>query len=297
VSAQTPLILKTRSEIQEWRSQLEYNPANLAIGKTDSLLPATNPADRRSAIGFIPTPNLAHLSVGFIPTMGALHSGHASLIRAARTTNDIVVLSIFVNPTQFNNPDDLKHYPKTWEADLALATECGVDMIFAPDSMDELYPDQYRYQITEKEFSSELCGAHRPGHFDGVLTIVMKLFQLVRPTRAYFGEKDHQQLTLIQGMVEAFFLPLEVVACPTQREESGLALSSRNLRLTPEEKALAPKLYQTITTVHGRTEAIDELSALGFHVEYLEDKPAQNGTRRYVAAHLGSVRLIDNVAI
>jgi pantoate--beta-alanine ligase len=261
------LVLKTRAALQDWRQMVEAN----------------------------------HTSVGFVPTMGALHAGHESLLKAARKENERVVLSIFVNPTQFNNPDDLKNYPKTWDADLGLARRNGVDVIFAPDSMDELYPDQYRYQLTEKEFSKELCGAHRPGHFDGVLTVVMKLFQLVRPARAYFGEKDHQQLTLIQGMVEAFFLPVEIVPCATLREKSGLAMSSRNVRLTPKELEIAPALYQTITTIKNRDQAKEKLAELGFQVEYLVDRVATiNHTprlRRYVAAHLGSVRLIDNVEL
>jgi pantoate--beta-alanine ligase len=215
--------------------------------------------------------------------------------------HDRVVLSIFVNPTQFNNPDDLKNYPKTFDADLAKARQCGVDAIFAPDSVDELYPDQYHYQLTENEFSKELCGAHRPGHFDGVLTVVMKLFQLVRPTRAYFGEKDHQQLTLVQGMIEAFFLPIELVPCRTLREKSGLAMSSRNVRLTPEELALAPQLYHTLTTVKNNAQAKEKLTQLGFKVEYLVDRVStvnkNSKMRRCVAAQLGKVRLIDNVEL
>jgi len=232
-------------------------------------------------------------TVGFVPTMGALHSGHESLIQYSVKDNDFTVLSIFVNPTQFNNADDLKHYPKTFESDLQMAQKNGVDAVFAPDHMEELYPDQYRFQITESQFSKELCGAHRPGHFNGVLSVVMKLLNLADATRAYFGEKDHQQLTLIQGMVEAYFLKTKIIACPTVREESGLAKSSRNLRLTADELKLAPMLYQTITTVRDRTMAIAKLSELGFKVDYLEDK----NNRRYVAAHLGAVRLIDNVAL
>ena len=173
-------------------------------------------------------------TVGFVPTMGALHSGHESLLAASQQENDLTVLSIFVNPTQFNNPDDLKNYPQTLERDLLIAEKNGVNAVFIPESMNELYPDQYRFKITETEFSTQLCGAHRPGHFDGVLTVVMKLFQLTQPTRAYFGEKDHQQLTLIKDMVASFFLPIEIVACPTIRETTGLAMSSRNTRLNSD---------------------------------------------------------------
>jgi len=232
-------------------------------------------------------------TLGFVPTMGALHSGHESLLRFSAHDNDVTVLSIFVNPTQFNNPDDLKNYPNTFEQDLAMAKKLGVDAIFAPKDMNELYPDQYRFKINESEFSKELCGAHRPGHFDGVLTVVMKLFQIVQPTRAYFGEKDHQQLTLIQDMVSSFFLPVQVIPCPTIRETSGLALSSRNLRLTPEEIQVAPKLYQTITEIKDRDRAIKTLKDYGFKIDYLEDR----NHRRYVAAALGKVRLIDNVEL
>jgi len=232
-------------------------------------------------------------TVGFVPTMGALHAGHESLLRVSREENDVSILSIFVNPTQFNNPEDLKNYPHTLEKDLSLAALNGVDVVFAPEKMDELYPDQYRFKITESQFSKELCGSHRPGHFDGVLTVVMKLFQLSQPTRAYFGEKDHQQLTLIQDMVTSFFLPVKVIACPTVRETTGLAMSSRNTRLTTIEQTLAPKLFETISQIKNKDQAEKELNELGFNVDYLVDQ----NSRRYVAATLGSVRLIDNVKI
>ena len=232
-------------------------------------------------------------TIGFVPTMGALHTGHESLLKFSEHDNDYTVLSIFVNPTQFNNPDDLKNYPNTFEKDLAMAEKSGVDVIFAPSSMNEMYPDQYRFKLTESEFSKELCGSHRPGHFDGVLTVLMKLFQLVRPTRAYFGEKDHQQLSLIQDMAASFFLPIEIIPCATVRETSGLALSSRNTRLTEEELQLAPKLYETITQTKDVEQASKTLSELGFKIDYLVDR----NQRRYVAATLGKVRLIDNVQI
>lgn len=234
-------------------------------------------------------------SVGFVPTMGALHDGHGELIRKSVAENGVTLLSIFVNPTQFNNPDDLKNYPVTWEADLALAQKLGVHAVFSPRSPDEMYPEGYEVKITEDSFSKLLCGAHRPGHFDGVLSVVMKLFQLAQPTRAYFGEKDFQQLTLIRKMVRSYFLDLEIVSVPTMREPSGLAMSSRNLRLTPEEKVLAPKLYETISEIDSVTEARSELESLGFKVDYLEDHQLNGELRRFVAATLGKVRLIDNV--
>lgn len=231
-------------------------------------------------------------SVGFVPTMGALHDGHASLLTKARGENENLVLSIFVNPTQFNNPDDLKSYPKTWEHDLALAQRLGVDVVFYPQFVD-MYPDNYLYKISESSFSNELDGAHRPGHFDGVLTVVNKLFNLIQPQRAYFGEKDYQQLTLIKGMAKAFFMPITIVPVPTLREESGLAMSSRNLLLTEENKVKAPLIYKTITTAKSPEEARRLLTDAGFKVDYVVDREG----RRFVAAFAGSVRLIDNVEI
>lgn len=237
------------------------------------------------------------LKVGFVPTMGALHAGHESLLQISKKENDFTVLSIFVNPTQFNQKEDFENYPKTWESDLKIAENAKVDVIFSPYKPAELYPDDYKYQIIEKEFSKELCGEFRPGHFDGVLAVVMKLFQIIKPTRAYFGEKDFQQLSLIQGMVAAFFLDLEIVPCPTVREESGLALSSRNLRLTDSEKSIAPKLHQIMKSAENLDDAKSVLNKLGFEVEYLIDKQTAFGKRRFAAAWLGKVRLIDNVKI
>lgn len=230
--------------------------------------------------------------VGFVPTMGALHQGHADLLRQARKECDIVVLSIFVNPTQFNDPKDLEKYPSTWESDLKLAEECGVNAIFFPKYAD-MYPDNYRYKVIENEFSKLLCGKDRPGHFDGVLSVVMKLFNIVSPQVAFFGEKDFQQLTLIQEMAEAFFMNVKIVPVPTVREADGLAMSSRNVRLTAEERTKAPLIYKTITTSSNAAEASEKLTAAGFKVDYVTDI----GSRRFVAAHLGTVRLIDNVKI
>lgn len=231
-------------------------------------------------------------TVGFVPTMGALHAGHEELIKKARKENDLVVLSIFVNPTQFNDPSDLDKYPKTWEQDLEMAKKNSVDAIFYPRYA-EMYPDKYRYKVSENEYSKLLDGAHRPGHFDGVLSVVMKLFNIVRPSKAYFGEKDFQQLTLIKGMVESYFMNLEVVPVPTVREQDGLAMSSRNTRLTAEERQKAPAIHKAITECKTAQDAADKLDAQGFKVDYVTDV----GNRRYVAAKLGEVRLIDNVEI
>ena len=231
--------------------------------------------------------------IGFVPTMGALHEGHAELLRRSRTENDLCALSIFVNPTQFNNPEDLKNYPQTWTSDIALAEKHGVDVIFAPVTAD-LYPDQYHFKVSENEDSQKLCGAYRPGHFDGVLTVVMKLFQIVKPHRAYFGEKDFQQLRLIQQMISAFFLDIELVPVATIREQSGLAMSSRNLRLNSNERDHAAILYKIISEKGLATEeARKNLEKEGFRVDYVEDL----WNRRFVAAHLGNVRLIDNVEL
>lgn len=231
-------------------------------------------------------------SVGFVPTMGALHAGHESLMKRAGQECENVVLSIFVNQTQFNDPKDLEKYPKTWEADLEMAKHNGVKAIFFP-RYEDMYPDNYKYKVIENDFSKILDGVDRPGHFDGVLTVVMKLFQIVSPEKAYFGEKDFQQLTLIKGMVEAYFLDLKIVPVPTMREEDGLAMSSRNVRLTPEQRALAPWIYKALTQSKTAQEAASLLSAKGFNVDYVTDLQG----RRFAAARLGEVRLIDNVQI
>lgn len=236
-------------------------------------------------------------STGVVPTMGALHAGHRALIERSAKENKFTIVTIFVNRVQFNQASDFENYPKTFEQDLALCKEAGASIVFVPRSEDELYPDQYRYRISENEFSKTLCGEFRPGHFDGVLTVVMKLLSLARADRAYFGEKDLQQLRLIEGMARAFFLQTGIIPCPTVREPSGLALSSRNLRLPPGERAIAPKLYEILSSAPTTGLAKEKLEALGFKVEYLVDQPEGSGTRRLAAAWLGGVRLIDNVRL
>ena len=230
-------------------------------------------------------------SVGFVPTMGALHAGHESLLRRARAENDHVVLSVFVNPTQFNDTSDLAKYPRTLAADVALAAPY-VDAVFAPEPA-ALYPDHYRYRVTENDLSTRLEGAHRPGHFDGVLTVVLKLFNVVQPTRAYFGEKDWQQLQLVRGMVEALLLPVEVVPCPTVREPDGLAMSSRNTRLSPVARAHAVEFSRALRHARDAGDAAARLRGNGFEVDYVEDV----GGRRLGAVHLEGVRLIDNLPL
>ncbi|PWU21733.1 MAG: pantoate--beta-alanine ligase [Bdellovibrio sp.] len=240
-------------------------------------------------------------SVGFVPTMGALHEGHAELLRRARKENDRVVLSIFVNPTQFNDPKDLEKYPRTLDSDLSLARREGVDLVWTP-SRDELYHDSvgggaatgvFNFRVCEEKLSSRFCGAFRPGHFIGVLTVVMKLLQVVKPARAYFGEKDYQQLLLVKQMAAAFFLEVEIIPVPTVRESDGLAMSSRNVRLTAEERKQAAFLVRALRESNTAAEAAVRLGEAGFRVDYVEDFEG----RRLAAAWLGEVRLIDNVKI
>jgi len=230
---------------------------------------------------------------GFVPTMGALHDGHLSLVARAKAENARAVASIFVNPAQFEDPDDLARYPRTLEQDLAVLRDAGCDLVFLPRAGD-LYPDGYRYRVTESERSLELEGASRPGHFDGVLTVVLKLLLLVRPERAYFGEKDFQQLQLVEGLAQAFFLDTAIVRCPTLREADGLAMSSRNRLLTPAERARAPAFHRVLaeSLAAGRNtrEAEAELAREGFGVDYVADRDG----RRLGAVRLGTVRLIDN---
>lgn len=231
-------------------------------------------------------------SIGFVPTMGALHQGHGALLRRSRAENSISILSIYINPTQFDDPNDLRKYPRTLEADLELAERHGVDLVFMPEAA-EMYPDDYRYRVQETRDSTRLCGAHRPGHFDGVLTVVLKLFMLVRPDRAYFGEKDYQQLTLIKGMAEAFFLDLAIVPCPTVREPDGLAMSSRNRHLSPEDRERAAVFNQLLKQGPTAEAAAANLVQVGFEVDYVENWMG----RRCGAVRVGGskTRLIDNV--
>lgn len=183
-------------------------------------------------------------TIGFVPTMGYLHEGHLSLVEAAKSENDLVVMSIFVNPTQFGPNEDLDRYPRDFERDEALAREAGVDVLFYPNT-ETMYPlDMAR--VTVRTGADVLCGASRPGHFDGVLTVVSKLFNLVRPTRAYFGLKDAQQVALIEGYVRDYFVPVEIRRCPIIREESGLAKSSRNVYLSETEKADASDINRAL---------------------------------------------------
>jgi pantoate--beta-alanine ligase len=237
------------------------------------------------------SPAWAGKTVGFVPTMGALHVGHRALLERARAENERVVLSIFVNPSQFNDPNDLANYPRTLEADIALARDC-VDAIFTPLA-EEIYRDGYRFRVTETELSRRWEGVHRPGHFDGVLTVVLKLLNAVQPTRAYFGEKDWQQLQLVREMVDALLLPVEIVACPTVREPDGLAMSSRNRRLSELGRQHAAEFPHALRTARDAAAAAAYLRVRGFEVDYVEDS---NGVR-LGAVRIDGVRLIDNVRL
>jgi pantoate--beta-alanine ligase len=231
-------------------------------------------------------------TLGFVPTMGALHAGHISLIERSRRENDFTLVSIFVNPTQFNDPKDLEKYPRTFESDLKMLEEAGADFLLYPD-YNSLYPDHYRYKLQENELSRHLCGAHRPGHFDGVLSVVMKLLNIAGADRAYFGEKDYQQYLLIRGMAEAFFLRTRVIGCPTLREEDGLAMSSRNILLSPAERQQAVRFPEILNSPASLEEARKKLEEAGFAVDYVEECFA----RRFGAVRLGAVRLIDNFPV
>lgn len=229
-------------------------------------------------------------TIGFVPTMGNLHEGHIDLCRRARAENDIVVASVFVNPTQFNQPSDFEKYARTLAADRELLSQAGVDYLFAPDAAD-MYADGYTVKVSEEEIAQHLEGAFRPGHFTGMLTVVMKLLNIIGADRAYFGEKDYQQLLLVRKMAGALFMPTDIVACPTVRAENGLALSSRNGRLSPAALEKAPLLYELLQSDLDDAAVMKKLEEAGFKPEYVETRWG----RRLAAAWLDDVRLIDNV--
>jgi pantoate--beta-alanine ligase len=231
-------------------------------------------------------------SVGFVPTMGALHEGHIALIKKSLKQNDITIVSIFVNPTQFNNLEDLNNYPKTFDKDLQILKKLNVDYLFNP-IYSEIYSDGYKYRIIETDFSKHLCGKFRPGHFEGVLTIVMKLLNIVKPDKAYFGEKDYQQLQLVKGMVKAFFINTKIISHPTVRTKEGLALSSRNLRLNEEQLKVAAEFPRLLKSGLSIKKIKSQLKKLGFEVEYIE----KFGDRIFGAVYLENIRLIDNVKV
>lgn len=255
--------------------------------------------------------------IAVAPTMGALHDGHLSLVRRAREVADRVIVTLFVNPTQFNRADDLERYPRTEEQDRRLLEPLGVDLLFAPP-VSEIYPEGFATKISVSGVSEGLCGAHRPGHFDGVATVVAKLLLMTGAHKAVFGEKDWQQLQVIRRLVKDLNLPVEILGCPTIREADGLAMSSRNLLLSPAQRAVAPNLRRAMEeavsslkagAAQGEvlSRAAERLLQAGFDkVEYLELRDAEALTpasplserpkRLLAAVWLGAVRLIDNIA-
>ncbi|MEA3460596.1 MAG: pantoate--beta-alanine ligase [Bacteroidota bacterium] len=255
-------------------------------------------------------------TLGLVPTMGALHQGHTSLVEKATAENDIVVVTIFVNPAQFNDPSDLNHYPRTLDRDLELLRSLEADLVFVP-SVKEMYPEEDNQVFDLGNLDKVMEGKHRQGHFKGVAQIVSKLFMLVRPHRAYFGQKDFQQLVIIRRLVEILELDLSIVACPIIREKDGLAMSSRNIRLSKEERKLAPFIFETLMEARMKKEDLTprqlkewvrlqfELQT-AFELEYfeiIEDKGLTSieewddevNKVACLAVQLGEVRLLDNL--
>lgn len=200
---------------------------------------------------FLAAQRSAHVRIGLVPTMGYLHAGHISLVQAARRECDVVVMSIFVNPKQFGPQEDFTTYPRDMAGDLRQAQAAGVDAVFAP-TVEEIYPPGYLTEVVVHELTTPLCGASRPGHFNGVTTVVAKLFNIVGADRAYFGQKDYQQVTVLRKMATDLCLPIEVITCPTIREADGLALSSRNAYLSPAERQAALVLWRTLQLAETR---------------------------------------------
>lgn len=258
--------------------------------------------------------------IGLVPTMGALHQGHLSLVQKALSENDAVMVSIFVNPTQFNNPEDLEKYPRTLDADLKKLGEVSDSLfVFAPDAL-EIYDGQVSAETYDFEGLDRVMeGAFRPGHFDGVGTIVEKLFRHIAPDRAYFGEKDYQQLLIIKSLVRQRQIPVEIVPCSIVREPNGLAMSSRNVRLSPDHREKAALIYNILTLAQKQFENCEVsettrncLEKIGsepdFTLEYFQISEADSlqstseklpgkKYRAFIAVHLGGVRLIDNIAL
>jgi pantoate--beta-alanine ligase len=255
-------------------------------------------------------------TVGFVPTMGYLHEGHASLARAAAEACDLVVMSIFVNPLQFGAGEDLAAYPRDLDRDLAIARSAGVGLVFAP-TVEEMYPTPIRTSVSVGGVSAPLEGASRPGHFDGMATVVAKLFSIAGPCRAYFGEKDFQQLAVVRRMTADLSIPVEVVGCPTVREPDGLAMSSRNVYLSPEERAQAPTVHRALQAgvaaiAAGERDVLRVQEVMGTvmaeaplgRVDYLAvvdaatfevPDPLAGELRLLAAVRFGRARLIDNV--
>ncbi len=259
--------------------------------------------------------HFATQSIGFVPTMGALHEGHLSLIRCAKQENKLTICSIFVNPIQFNKPEDLLKYPRTVEKDLEMLKDAGCDYVFMPSEL-EMYPFPLTLSINFGKLETILEGAHRVGHFKGVGVVVAKLFNIIKPTTAYFGQKDLQQFLIIEHLVQELNFDIRLKCCPIIREKDGLAMSSRNVRLTHEQRQIAPKIYEALllakneiqsgktinSAQHIAIQFLNDLEA--FEVEYLEivdadtlAEPMGQHLAICVAVRLGDIRLIDNILI
>jgi pantoate--beta-alanine ligase len=281
---------------------------------TSPLTPVRTVSDLRSEIARW---RKAGESIALVPTMGALHAGHLSLVKLAESKCDRVVVSIFVNPIQFGPREDFQSYPREEIADLDKLAQAGADLVFAPDTA-EMFPAGFSTHVRVADLTDDLCGASRPNHFEGVATVVTKLLLQCAPNIAIFGEKDYQQLLVIKRLVHDLNIPVEIVGGPIVREADGLALSSRNVYLSQEQRKMAPLLYQTISEVAAdlaRGEGADaaalagrfKLDAAGFRLDYIAVRdpdtlkalsgPVKPGTRVLVAAYLGKTRLIDNVAV
>ena len=263
----------------------------------------------------IQTAKKSDKTIGLVPTMGFLHEGHLTLAKAARAENDLVVMSIFVNPTQFGPNEDFESYPRDLPRDTALAASVGVDLVFAP-SVEEMYPNDGGIRIHAGKQASILCGASRPGHFDGVLQVVAKLFHLVQPTRAYFGQKDAQQVAIISTMVRDYNFPLEMRVMPIVREEDGLAKSSRNVYLSETDRQQAPAIQQALQLARDhflmKGDVVDAIESANVHIathtngsiDYIELlaypdlTPVTEKTKQVLVAaavYIGKTRLIDNI--
>ncbi len=255
-------------------------------------------------------------SIGFVPTMGALHAGHIALATRSVRENDVSVVSIFVNPTQFNDKNDLKNYPRTLEADLSLLLDAGVDFVFVP-SVEDIYPEPDSREFDFDSLATVMEGKFRPGHFNGVAQVVSRLFEIVQPTYAYFGEKDFQQLAIIREMTRQLGFNIEIVPCPIVREEDGLAMSSRNRRLNEDLRLAAPQIFQalfesknnfkTTDVEETKSQVIDKINAIpDFEVEYFDivdgntlqtinNWDETNYAVGCIAVFTGDIRLIDNI--
>lgn len=266
---------------------------------------------------YITTERTAGRTLGFVPTMGALHAGHISLVKRALQECDRCVVSVFVNPTQFNDPKDLATYPRTFEADALLLAEAGADAVFHP-SVEEVYPERDERIFEVGRVAEVMEGAHRPGHFNGVMQVVSRLFDIVRPDKAFFGDKDFQQIAVVRAMVRLIGSPVQIVDCSIVREADGLALSSRNVRLTPEQRSIAPNIYRILresldfakehTPKETELWVINQLNAIEqLRVEYYEIVDADSLERveswqdslriqGCITVFCGEVRLIDNIA-